>query len=261
MIRLARSFDPAHIRAVEMLSIGAAVAATSLGVAAGALTSAAGFGGGLVITLGLSLVLGPAPALAVGAPALMLGHTHRTITMRRSADTKAAWALCLGAVPGSVLGAMTLVALPASAIWWILLVATLLGVAEFSGRIPRTFGRRMLAPGGFAVGWLAAAAGVGGLLLPAVMLGAGLSGAGFVATAAVASMSVSAVRIAMYGGAGLIDGPSLLLSVGAGAGVLLGNAIGLRILRVMTARRQRIVAGVVLAACVAASAYGALTAG
>lgn len=260
MIRLARSFDRAHKTGVELFSLGSAVAATSLGVAAGALTSAAGFGGGLVITLGLSLVLGPAPALAVGAPALMLGHTHRAIKMRRSADRKAAWALCLGAVPGSILGAMTLVALPASAIWWILLVATLLGVAEFSGRIPRKFGRRMLTPGGAAVGWLAAAAGVGGLLLPAVMLGAGLSGATFVATAAMASMAVSAVRIAMYGASGLIDGPSLLLSAGAGVGVLLGNAIGLRILRVMTARRQRIVAGVVLGLCVLASAYGALAA-
>ena len=131
---------------VELLSLAAVLTATSLGIAAGALTSSAGFGGGLVITLGLSLVLGPAPALAVGAPALMLGHTHRAIKMRRSADGKAAKALCLGAVPGSILGAMTLVALPPSAIWWILLSATMLGVAEFSGRIPRNLGRRMLAP-------------------------------------------------------------------------------------------------------------------
>jgi len=245
---------------VELLSLGAVLAAASLGVAAGALTSAAGFGGGLVITLGLSLVLGPAHALAVGAPGLMLGHTHRAITMRRSADAKAAWALCLGAVPGSVLGAMTLVALPPSAIWWILLSATLLGVAEFTGKIPRRLGRRMLAPGGAAVGWLAAAAGVGGLLLPAVMLGAGLSGVAFVATAAVASVAVSAVRIVMYGAAGLLTGSTLVQSASAGLGILFGNAIGLRVLRVMTARRQRIVAGVVLAACVAASAYGAATA-
>lgn len=245
---------------MELLSLTAALAATGLGIAAGALTSAAGFGGGLVITLGLSLLLGPAPALAVGAPALMLGHTHRAITMRRSVETKPMWALCAGAIPGSILGAMTLVALPETAIWWILMVATLLGVAEFSGRIPRTLGRRMLAPGGAAVGWLAAAAGVGGLLLPAVMLGAGLSGAAFVATAAVASMAVSTVRIVMYGAAGLIDGPTLLLSVGAGVGVLLGNAMGLRVLRVMTARRQRVTAGVVLALCVAASVYGAITA-
>ena len=261
MIRLARAREGAHNRDVELLSLSAAIAAAVLGLAAGTLTSAAGFGGGLVITLGLSFVLGPAPALAVGAPALMVGHLHRALKMRRSADNRAAWALCLGAVPGSVLGAMTLVALPATAIWWILVTATLLGVAEFTGKIPRTLGRRMLAPGGAAVGWLAAAAGVGGILLPAVMLGAGLSGVGFVATAAIASVAVSAVRIAMYGLSGLIDGPSLLLSVGCGVGVLLGNAVGLRILRVMNAQRQRVVAGVVLVACVAASAYGAITAG
>ncbi len=243
---------------MELLSLGAAVAATAFGLAAGMLTSAAGFGGGLVVTLGLSLVLGPAHALAIGAPALMIGHTHRTLTMRDAADAKAAWALCLGAIPGSALGAVALVALPASAIWWILLTATLLGVAEFSGKIPRKLGRRMLAPGGFAVGWLAAVAGVGGILLPAIMLGAGLSGAAFVATAAVGSVAVSAVRIVAYGGAGLITADTLLLSIGCSVGVLVGNAIGLRILRVMTGRRQRIVAGVVLGLCVAASAYGAL---
>ncbi len=243
---------------MELLSVGAALAATVLGLTAGVLTSAAGFGGGLVITLGLSLVLGPANALAVGAPALMIGHTHRTLTMRRSADANAAWAMCLGAIPGAALGALALVALPPSAIWWILLTATLLGVAEFSGKIPRKLGRRMLAPGGFAIGWLAAVAGVGGILLPAIMLGAGLSGAAFVATAAIASMAVSAVRILAYGGAGLINADTLLLSAGCSVGVLVGNALGLRVLRVMTGRRQRIVAGVVLALCVAASAYGAL---
>lgn len=261
MIRLAQLPNTAHIRAVELLSVEAALASTALGLAAGTLTSAAGFGGGLVITLGLSLMLGPAPALAVGAPALLAGHLHRGVKMRHSADAKAAWALCLGAVPGSILGAMTLVALPESAIWWILLAAMVLGVAEFTGKIPRRFGRRMLAPGGAAVGWLAAAAGVGGIILPAVMLGAGLSGSAFVATAALASMAVSTVRVAMYGASGLIDGPSLLLSVGCGLGVLGGNAIGLRILEFMNASRQRVVAGVVLVLCVAASAYGALTAG
>lgn len=246
---------------MEMLSLDVALVATVLGVLAGVLTSAAGFGGGLVVTLGLSLLLGPAPALAIGAPALMLGHGHRVLKMRGQWDSKAAAALCLGAVPGTVVGAVTLVALPPGAVWWILLSATLLGVAEFSGKIPRTFGRRMLAPGGFGVGFLAAAAGVGGLLLPAIMLGAGLSGAGFVATAAIASVSVSAVRIAMYGASGIIDSQTLLLSVGCGVGILFGNAIGLRILRVMTAKRQRVIAGVVLALCVAASAYGTLTAG
>ncbi|MGH1343083.1 MAG: sulfite exporter TauE/SafE family protein [Nannocystales bacterium] len=244
-----------------MVTLDAAAVATVLGVLAGVLTSAAGFGGGLVVTLGLSLLLGPAAGLAIGAPALTLGHTHRVLKMRGQWDRKAARALCLGAVPGAVVGAMTLVALPPGAVWWILLSATLLGVAEFSGKIPRTFGRRMLGPGGFGVGFLAAAAGVGGLLLPAVMLGAGLSGAAFVATAATASVCVSAVRIVMYGASGLIDAQTLLLSVGCGAGILMGNAVGLKVLRVMTAKRQRVIAGIVLALCVAASAYGTLTAG
>ncbi|MEM6293717.1 MAG: TSUP family transporter [Myxococcota bacterium] len=246
---------------MEPLSLGLSLVGAGLGVAAGGLTSAAGFGGGLVITLGLSLVLGPANALAVAAPALMLGHTQRAITMRKDFDRPAAWALCAGAIPGSIAGAMTLVALPTSAVWWILCIATLLGVAEFSGKIPRRLGRRMLAPGGAAIGWLAAAAGVGGILLPPVMLGAGLSGTAFVATAAIASVSVSAVRIAMYGGAGLMSSQTLALSAIVGVGVLVGNAIGLRILAFMTAKRQRIVAGVVLAGCVLASAYGAATAG
>ncbi len=244
-----------------MVPLDAALVATVLGIGAGVVTSAAGFGGGLVVTLGLSLFLGPVLALAIGAPSLTLGHAHRVLKMRGQWDAEAARALCLGAVPGAVLGAMTLVALPPNAVWWILLTATLLGVAEFSGKIPRTLGRRMLGPGGFGVGFLAAAAGVGGLLLPAIMLGAGLSGAEFVATAAIASVCVSAVRIAMYGVSGIIDQQTLLLSAGCGVGILLGNATGLRILRVMTAKRQRIIAGLVLALCVAASAYGTLATG
>ncbi len=245
---------------MEPLTISLALYAAALGTAAGVLTSAAGFGGGLVLTLGLSVVVGPTQALVVGAPALMLGHSHRSYTMGRSVDRRAAVAFTAGAVPGAVLGAVTLIALPTSAIWWILLSATLLAVAEFSGWLPRAVGRRMLAPGGAAIGWLASSAGVGGVLLPPVMLGAGLGGASFVATAAVGSAAISATRIAMYGYADLFSSGSLIVSAVVGVAVLLGNAIGLRVLRVMTNQRQRFVAGVVLAACVAVAAYGAATA-
>lgn len=258
MIRLERRSNTAHNETVDPELLALPAYSGALGIAAGLLTTSSGFGGGMLITLGLSVVVGPADALAIGAPALLVGHAHRAVGMRASMDRRAVVAFCLGGVPGAVLGAWTLVSLPPSAIWGILLLATLLGVAEFSGKIPRKFGRRMLGPGAFGIGWLAAAAGVGGILLPPVMLSAGLSGTAFVATAAAGSVAISGVRIIAYGAADMFSKDILVLSGVVAVGVMLGNVLGLRVLAIMTPQRQRIVAGVVLAGCVLAAAYGLL---
>ena len=57
-----------------------------LGIFAGALTTIAGIGGGLVITLVLAAVWEPHLALAVSAPALLLGNVHRLLLLRAEID-------------------------------------------------------------------------------------------------------------------------------------------------------------------------------
>src|SRR5262245_36184409 len=53
-----------------------------LGLAAGSLTTVAGQGGGLLLLLACSTLAGPHEALAITAPALLLGNLHRAVWLR-----------------------------------------------------------------------------------------------------------------------------------------------------------------------------------
>ena len=63
-----------------------------LGLLAGILTTIAGQGGGLMLLLACSSMLGPHAALAVTAPALLFGNLHRSILLRGHIDRSVAGA-------------------------------------------------------------------------------------------------------------------------------------------------------------------------
>ena len=155
------------------------------------------------------------------------------------------------------MGALALVAIPPWLIWWILLAGTLLAGLELAGLISIRAGRRLVGPGGFAIGFLASAGGVGGVLLPPVLMSAGLSGAAFVSTAAVGALMTQVARVATYGAAGLMSGNGALISVGAAVGLVIGNVVGRRVLLRLDARGQRGLARGVLVLAICTAAYGA----
>lgn len=245
----------AHVGAVDAQLTELLLVAVGLGVAAGGLSTAAGFGGGIILTLGLGLVVGPVQALTIAAPALLLGHLHRAASMRRAVDWKTAGQFSLGAIPGAVLGGIALVTMPPAAVWWILGGAALFAVAESVGWVPARFGRRAVVPGGGAVGFLASSAGVGGILLPPVLLGADLRGPTFVATAAVGAIAVQLARVGAYASAGILRSDEVWLAAGVAGGIFVGNIFGRRLLRLMTPYRQRRLAHLTLAATILVAGY------
>ena len=83
-----------------------------LGLCAGALTTLAGQGGGLFLLLILAVLVGPKAALAITAPALLLGNLHRAVLFRKAIDRGVAARMMLGAVPGAFAGGLLAGALP-----------------------------------------------------------------------------------------------------------------------------------------------------
>src|SRR5262249_45454596 len=75
-----------------------------LGLIAGVLTTIAGTGGGIILALTMSLAMPPALALAVSAPALLLGNLHRAWVHRAEVDRRVAPAVAGGALLGSLAG-------------------------------------------------------------------------------------------------------------------------------------------------------------
>ncbi|MBX3249056.1 MAG: TSUP family transporter [Myxococcales bacterium] len=215
------------------------VALLVLGTLAGALTTLAGLGGGLLLTLALALWWDPQRALAVAAPALLLGNLHRLALYRRHLMFRPILPFIGGAVPGALVGGFVAVALPELALRLLLVFAVGLAVArelvmrrpELSARLPwlaHTPGPRAIVPATFAAGVLTATGGGGALILSSLLLAAGFKHERFVVGASMVAVSMHVARISAYGVGGLVDVAVLRDATLVAAAILLGNLLGRR---------------------------------
>lgn len=200
-----------------------------VGVLAGALTTFAGMGGGLMLVVVLSIGSDPRTALVTSAPALLVGNLHRLYLYRRALDRDVALRFVLGAVPGSLLGGTLLAVVPAGTVTVLTLGTTALAVARAFGLVRLTTPRWALAPAAFAIGGLAATAGGAAVLVAPVLMAAGLAGDAYLATVAAAAVAMHAGRIAAYGGSGLFAGDIPLHAAWLTVFILVGNLVGKRL--------------------------------
>lgn len=198
----------------------------TIGVAAGAVTTVAGFGGGLLVTLLLSLLWDPHTALGVAAAALLVGNGHRLWALRRVIDRESTPAIVVGSVIGAAIGGWVTAGLEAATIRWLLVAVTALAVGRALGwlRLPRS--RSVLFPGGFGVGFVAATTGGGGLLLAPLLLAVGLTDVAFLATGTAAAVAVHVGRIGSYASTGLLRPEHTAMALILAVGLVVGNAAG-----------------------------------
>lgn len=197
-----------------------------LGLAAGALTTLAGMGGGVMLVLTLSLVIGPKAALVATAPALLFGNAHRLWLFRRDVDRRVGVPFVAGALPGSLVGGFLLPHLPTVAISWMMVGLTALGLAKVLKLVAWTPPRTLIAPASFVVGGLSATAGGAGVLAAPVLMASGLTGAAYVATGAAGAIAMHAGRILSYGVSGLLTRETALTAGILTATILAGNLVG-----------------------------------
>jgi uncharacterized membrane protein YfcA len=200
-----------------------------LGVAAGALTTVAGIGGGLVITLVLAVAWEPHAALAVSAPALLVGNVHRLWLLRADVDRTVATLLAGPALFGALAGGFVAAALPDAVLRWLLLAVTVLAILRELGIAWLPTARPWLVGGGVLVGVTTATSGAGGLLLAPLMLAAGLRGLPFIATGAVVGTSMHVAQSLAFGSTGMLGPAELPIAIVLGAAILLGNVAGRRL--------------------------------
>ncbi len=197
-----------------------------LGIAAGALTTIAGVGGGMMMVLVLSLLVEPQWALAVTAPALLLGNAHRAWVFRSSVDRRLALSLIAGAVPAAFVGGLLTVRIEEWVLHWLILSATLFALLKQLGRFDWSPGPKAMLPVGAGTGFLTATTGGGGLLLAPMLLSAGLRSEAYVATAATVATAMHVGRIGGYGIGGLIDAHTLTISAALALAIIAGNWLG-----------------------------------
>jgi hypothetical protein len=212
------------------------VAIGLLGLVAGALTTVAGLGGGMLLVLVLSVVWDPHAALAVTAPALLLGNTHRLVLFRREVDRAVAWRFAAGAIPASFVAGLAAVALPEMVLSVLLLAVAGLAAARELGWITFRPTPAAIIPGGAVAGAVTATTGGGGLLLAPMLLAHGLRGEAFIATGAAASIAMHVGRIGAYGMGGLVHVETLGYSALLAVAILAGNLGGRRVRGLLSAR-------------------------
>jgi uncharacterized membrane protein YfcA len=200
-----------------------------LGVVAGALTTIAGIGGGLVITLVLAVAWEPHAALAVSAPALLMGNAHRLWLLRAEVDRRAAVLLAGPALVGALVGGLVAAALPDAVLRWLLIVVTVLAILRELGYAWLPSARPWLVGGGVLVGITTATSGAGGLLLAPLMLAAGLRGLPFIATGAVVGTTMHVAQGIAFGSTGMLGPEQLPVALVLGVAILAGNVAGRRL--------------------------------
>lgn len=233
------------------------IALVALGIAAGALTSLAGQGGGLFLLVVCSMLFGPHRALAMTAPALLFGNLHRAWTYRRSIDRPIAARMTLGGLPGALVGGLLAGAMPVRMINAVLVVMTALAIAKALGWIRFAVPRRALAPAGFGIGAMTGTAGGAGVLVAPVLLSTGLTGPAFVGTSSVVAVVTHLGRVAAYGAAGFFDdggviGSALTLALA----IFAGNALSARLRPLLSDRATARIEYGTLLACVVLSVAG-----
>lgn len=198
----------------ELLLLGAVAA-----FAAAVITGMTGMGGGLVLALALTPLVGVKAIVPVVGVAMLIAHSTRVWVYRDAIVWRPALIMLAAALPLTFLGARVYAELPADAIAAVLGVFLLLIVPlrRFMVRRELRFGTVALALIGAVFGMLAATTiGAGILVIPA-LLGAGLAGARLLGTDALVGVVVDALKSVAFGGFAVLT-PGLAV-IGAVAGL------------------------------------------
>lgn len=204
------------------------------GAVAGAVAAVGGFGIGSLLTPLLALRAGTATAVAAVSIPHLLGTLLRFRMLRRHLDRRLLWSFGLASAAGGLLGALLhgRAASPvlARVFGGLLVLSGATGLAAGAWRL-RISGAAAWAAGVLS-GLFGGLVGNQGGIRSAALLGLEVPRDAFVATATAVALLVDAARVPVY----LLGGwrdllPMWPLIAAAAAGVLVGTALGARLLR------------------------------
>lgn len=226
------------------------------GLVAGVLTTIAGQGGGLLLLLGMTALRGPHDALAITAPALLLGNLHRAILLRAHLDRAVAKRMIAGALPGALIGGFLTGMIPPAVLRAVLVIVTTLAIVKALGYLRLQIPRSALTPAGLLIGGMTGTSGGAGVLFAPVLLSVGLTGPAYVATTSTVAVAAHIGRVVGYAGLGLFSKSLLAPTIIVTASIFAGNALGTLLQARLTARRSTFIEYGALVVCALLSVAG-----
>ncbi len=225
----------AVLAAVAALSLSQLLLIAGMGVATSLIGGVAGYGTGALMPLVLVPIVGPEPVVPIIAISALLTNASRAIAFRKRFDARRALMVLGAATPTCMLGAYGYTRLTGTGV--MILIGAMLALSVPLRRVLRTRGfhfddKRLVAA---AVVWgaLMGATSGAGVILLSMLMAAGLDGAAVIATDAGISVALGAIKLGVFGLAGVVTGQviavALLIGVVAFPGAFLARALVARL--------------------------------
>ena len=222
-----------------------------VGLVAGLLSGAVGFGGGMIILPVITYFYGIEVAVPVATIAQLMSNLGKISFTFKQINFKYGGLFLVTALPLTALGALGFSIAPK------VLMTRLLGVflivfaiLKIAGKmnLPKRKGTILI--GGGITGLINGMMGISGPLSSAVFLTVGLSPVAYIATEATAAAAMHIVKTIMYNKLALLDMTGLLHGLYIGAAMMIGNYIAIHFLKKVDNKKfyQTFVAIVMIAA-------------
>lgn len=216
---------------------------------AAAISGAAGFGGALLLLPLLAATVGATHAVPLLTVAQVVGNLSRASFGFTHIQWKPVGLFLLGAVPFSVLGALSFVHLQEDFVTRAIGAAILVFVAlPYLGISKIVGGPALLVVGGGTVGFLSGLVGSAGPLGAAVFLSLGLPPVAYIASEAVTALAMHGVKLAIYQRYLVLEREFWLLAVLLGCAMVIGTWAAKRVVERMPVETFRRVVTLLLVA-------------
>lgn len=220
------------------------VALFAAAFAAAAISGAAGFGGALLLLPLLVATVGATHAVPLLTIAQLIGNLSRAGFGFKQIQWKPVGLFLLGALPLSVLGALSFVQLPKDLVTRAIGAAILTFVAlKVFGVLQLKAGPTVLVLGGGVVGFLSGLVGSAGPLGAAIFLSLGLPPVAYIASEATTALAMHGMKMVVYQHYITLDREFWSLAVLMGVAMVLGTWSAKRVIERMPQKMfQRFVA-------------------
>lgn len=219
-----------------------------VGLIAGLLSGAVGFGGGMILLPVITYFYGIEVAVPVSTIAQLLSNLSRVGMGWKSIDWRAVGRFLLPAIPLTALGALGFAYIPKGPMTIVLCIFLILfAIQKLRGKMQLPKRPATMYIGGGLTGLINGLLGISGPLSSAVFLTLDLAPVAYIASEATAAAAMHIVKAIVYGKLSLMSWEIFLSGLGIGCAMIVGNFVAMRCIRTVNRKRyQRIVACVMI---------------
>jgi uncharacterized membrane protein YfcA len=223
-----------------------------VGLVAGLLSGAVGFGGGMIILPVITGFFGVTMAVPISTIAQLMSNMSKVGLGWRDIHWRQVGQFLILAAPLTVLGAIGFAIVPKALTTRLLCVFLIIfAIMKLVGKLNLPQNRLTMTVGGGITGLINGMLGISGPLSSAVFLTLGLSPVAFIASEATASLTMHCIKVIVYGKLNLLSWQILLYGAVIGVAMMTGNYIAMKLIRNLPKKLyQKIVAAVMIGASI-----------